>query len=100
MTTDMMEDEALLAKFREPAFSRGHRNPGQALTVLCPSCGRGTPTERRRPMTSKPTFPRSRKIPPTRNPERYRFRALDDFGDELLDDWMVACPAADLARSD
>ena len=51
-------------------------------------------------MTSKPTFPRNRKICPLRNYERYRFRALDDFGDELLDDWMVAYPAADLARSD
>ena len=53
-----------------------------------------------RPMTSKPTFPHHRKIFHLRNPERYRFRALDDFGDELLDDWMVAYPAADLARSD
>jgi hypothetical protein len=51
-------------------------------------------------MTRKPTFPRNRKISPSRNPERYRSRALDDFGDELLDDWMVAYPAADLARSD
>jgi hypothetical protein len=51
-------------------------------------------------MTSKPTFPRHRKTSHLRNPERYRFRALDDFGDELLDDWMVAYPAADLARSD
>ncbi|WP_156438459.1 hypothetical protein [Bradyrhizobium valentinum] len=51
-------------------------------------------------MTRKPTFPRNRKILPSRNPERYRLRALDDFGDELLDDWMVAYPAVDLARSD
>jgi hypothetical protein len=51
-------------------------------------------------MTSKPTFPGNRKICPFRNHERYRLRALDDFGDELLDDWMVAYPAADLARSD
>jgi hypothetical protein len=51
-------------------------------------------------MAPKPTFPRNRKSPPSRNPERYRFRALDDFGDELLDDWMVAYPAADLTRSD
>jgi hypothetical protein len=51
-------------------------------------------------MTSKATFPRNRKTSPVRNPERYRFRALDDFGDEPLDDWMVAYPAADLARSD
>ncbi|MCA6116355.1 hypothetical protein J6524_15820 [Bradyrhizobium sp. WSM 1738] len=51
-------------------------------------------------MTAKPTFPRNRKISPFRNTERNRFRALDDFGDELLDDWMVAYPAADLARSD
>jgi len=51
-------------------------------------------------MAPKPTFPRNRKIPPLRHPERYRFRALDDFGDELLDDWMVAYPAADLTRSD
>ena len=50
-------------------------------------------------MAAKPTFPRNRKMP-FRNPERYRFRAFDDFGDELLDDWMVAYPAADLARSD
>jgi hypothetical protein len=49
--------------------------------------------------TPKSTFPRNRKIPP-RNLERYRVRTLDDFGDELLDDWMVAYPAADLARSD
>jgi hypothetical protein len=49
-------------------------------------------------MTARPTFPRNRKSP--RHPERYRFRALDDFGDELLDDWMVAYPAADLARSE
>jgi ribosomal 50S subunit-associated protein YjgA (DUF615 family) len=51
-------------------------------------------------MTAKPTFPRSRKTAPSRNTERYRFRALDDFGDELLDDWMVAYPAADQGRSD
>lgn len=51
-------------------------------------------------MTSKSTFPRHRKTSHPRNHERYRFRALDDFGDELLDDWMVAYPAADLARSD
>jgi hypothetical protein len=57
------------------------------------------PTERRRPMAAKSTFPRNRKMP-SRNPERYRFRAFDDVGDELLDDWMVAYPAADLARSD
>jgi hypothetical protein len=48
----------------------------------------------------RPTFPRNRKISPFRNSERYRFRALDDSGDELLDDWMVAYPAADIARSD
>jgi hypothetical protein len=36
---------------------------------------------------------------PSRNPARHRFRALDHFEDELLDDWMAACPAADLARS-
>jgi hypothetical protein len=59
----------------------------------------GKPTERRTPMAVKPTFPRNRRTP-SRNPERYRFRAFDDFGDELLDDWMVAYPAADLARSD
>jgi hypothetical protein len=51
-------------------------------------------------LTSRPTFPRYRKISPPRNLERYRFRALDDSGDEWLDDWMVAYPAADLARSD
>ncbi|NOJ45805.1 hypothetical protein [Bradyrhizobium archetypum] len=51
-------------------------------------------------MTPRLTFPRNRKISSPRNPERYRFRALDDFGDELLDDWMVAYPAADLTRSD
>jgi hypothetical protein len=50
-------------------------------------------------MAIKPTFPRNRKMP-SRNPERYRFRGFDDFGDELLDDWMVAYPAADQARSD
>jgi hypothetical protein len=49
-------------------------------------------------MAAKSTFPRNRKMP-SRNPERYRFRAFDDVGDELLDDWMVAYPAADLARS-
>jgi hypothetical protein len=51
-------------------------------------------------MAPKRTFPRNHKIFPSRNFERYRFRALDDFGDELLDDWMVAYPAADLTRSD
>jgi hypothetical protein len=57
--------------------------------------------ERRRPMKiRRPTFPRNRKISPSRNPERYRFRALDDSGDEWLDDWMVAYPAADMTRSD
>jgi hypothetical protein len=50
-------------------------------------------------MAVKPTFLRNRRTP-SRNPERYRFRAFDDFGDELLDDWMVAYPAADPARSD
>jgi hypothetical protein len=50
-------------------------------------------------MAAKTMFPRNRKMP-SRNPERYRFRAFDDFGDELLDDWMVACSDADLARSD
>jgi hypothetical protein len=39
-------------------------------------------------------------MPPLRNPERHRLRALDDSGDEQLDDWMVAYPATDLARSD
>jgi hypothetical protein len=56
------------------------------------------PTERQRPMAIKLTFPRYRKMP-SRNPERYRFRGFDDFGDELLDDWMVAYPDADAARS-
>ncbi|MCK1512286.1 hypothetical protein IVB22_06805 [Bradyrhizobium sp. 190] len=51
-------------------------------------------------MTRKPAFPRNRKFSPPRNPEHHRLRALDDFEDELLDDWMVAYPAADLARSD
>jgi hypothetical protein len=50
------------------------------------------------PRNRKPTFPGNRKISPSRNPERDRLRALDDFGDELLDDWMVAFPAADLVR--
>jgi hypothetical protein len=45
-------------------------------------------------MTSKRTFPPHGK----RNSERYRYRALDDFGDEALDDWMVACPGTDPAR--
>jgi hypothetical protein len=49
-------------------------------------------------MAIKLTFPRYRKMP-SRNPERYRFRGFDDFGDELLDDWMVAYPDADAARS-
>src|SRR5207248_9994835 len=60
----------------------------------------GTPTERQIPMAPKPTFPRNRQFRPLRHPERYRFRALDDFGDEVLDDWMVAYPAADLTWSD
>jgi hypothetical protein len=51
-------------------------------------------------MTRKPALSRNRKILPFRNSERYRLRALDDSGDELLDDWMVAYPATDLARSD
>jgi len=50
------------------------------------------------PRNRKPTFPGNRKISPSRNPERDRVRAFDDFGDELLDDWMVAFPAADLVR--
>ena len=50
-------------------------------------------------MAAKTMFPRNRKMP-SRNPERYRFRPFDDFGDELLDDWMVAYPDADLTRSD
>jgi hypothetical protein len=45
-------------------------------------------------------LPRTRQIWPARHPERSRFRALDDFGDELLDDWMVGSPAADVPRSD
>jgi hypothetical protein len=45
-------------------------------------------------MTPKRTFPPHGK----RNSERYRLRALDDFGDEVLDDWMVAYPGADPAR--
>jgi hypothetical protein len=82
------------------SFSRRSRNLDQALAVFdVHPAGGGKPTERRRPMAVKPTFPRNRKMP-SRNPERYRFRAFDDFGDELLDDWMVASPAADLARSD
>ena len=52
----------------------------------CSSDGRGTPTERRRPMTQKLIFPRNRKLPPPRNPERHRLRTLNDFQDELLDD--------------
>jgi hypothetical protein len=51
-------------------------------------------------MTRKPTSPQNRKFSPPRKPARCRFRALDDSADELLDDWMVAYPAADLARSD
>jgi hypothetical protein len=74
-------------------------DPPLAVLTLIIRMG-GTPTERRTPMTRKPAFPRNRKITPSRNSESYRWRALDDFGDELLDDWMVAYPAADLARSD
>jgi hypothetical protein len=74
--------------------------------MIIMSCGRGMPTERRTPMAAKstfprnrkPTFPRNRKIAPPRHPERRKLRALDDFGDELLDDWMVAYPAGDLVR--
>jgi hypothetical protein len=47
-------------------------------------------------MTTSKRPPKSRSILRARNLARYRTRALDDAGsDELLDDWMVGCPAAE-----
>jgi hypothetical protein len=89
-------------------FLKCHRNLDQPLTVLMlimrtgDADGAATPMAARStcPRGRKSTFPRNRKIKSSRHPERDKPCALDDFGDELLDDWMVAYPAADQARSD
>lgn len=53
----------------------------------------------RPPMTRHARFSRRHRMLPSRASERCRTRALDEC-DDGLDDWMVACPAAELARSD
>jgi hypothetical protein len=48
-------------------------------------------------MTKGRRFPKHFKAWRRRNPAPYQRLTLDDSGsDELLDDWMAACPAAEL----
>jgi hypothetical protein len=76
------------------------RNLNELATVLMRIILSGNADGSGRTMTPRPKPPSNRKFPLPRNPAHYRFRALDDSGADDLDDWMVAYPAADLARPD
>jgi hypothetical protein len=52
-------------------------------------------------MTTRRRFPKYSKVLRLRNLTPHRARGLDDSAsDEVLDDWMAACPAADPVPSD